>query len=43
MINGKRRHQTAFVALFGTRGRGNSGVDLNAFPEAAVDRVEILA
>jgi iron complex outermembrane receptor protein len=42
MINGKRRHQTAFVALFGTRGRGNSGVDLNSFPEAAVDRVEIL-
>ena len=42
LINGKRRHQTAFVALFGTRGRGNSGVDLNAFPEAAIDRVEIL-
>ncbi|MFL5772901.1 MAG: TonB-dependent receptor plug domain-containing protein, partial [Flavisolibacter sp.] len=42
MINGKRRHQTAFVALFGTRGRGNSGVDLNAFPESAVDRIEIL-
>ena len=41
-INGKRRHQTAFVGLFGTRGRGNSGVDLNAFPEAAVDRIEIL-
>lgn len=42
LINGKRRHQTAFVALFGTRGRGNSGVDLNAFPEAAVDKIEIL-
>ena len=42
MINGKRRHQTAFVALFGTRGRGNSGEDLNAFPEGAVDRIEIL-
>ena len=42
LINGKRRHQTAFVALFGTRGRGNSGVDLNSFPEAAVDRIEIL-
>jgi len=42
LINGKRRHQTAFVGLFGTRGRGNSGVDLNAFPEASVDRVEIL-
>lgn len=42
LINGKRRHQTAFVALFGTRGRGNSGTDLNSFPEAAVDRIEIL-
>ncbi|MEP6746919.1 MAG: TonB-dependent receptor [Bacteroidota bacterium] len=42
LINGKRRHQTAFVGLFGTRGRGNSGVDLNAFPEASVDRIEIL-
>lgn len=42
LINGKRRHQTAFVALFGTRGRGNSGIDMNAFPEASVDRIEIL-
>ncbi|HMH32708.1 MAG TPA: TonB-dependent receptor, partial [Puia sp.] len=40
--NGKRRHQTAFVGLFGTRGRGNSGADLNSFPESAVDRIEIL-
>jgi iron complex outermembrane recepter protein len=42
LINGKRRHQTAFVVLFGSRGRGNSGADLNAFPQIAVDRVEIL-
>lgn len=42
LINGKRRHQTAFVGLFGTRGRGNSGADLNAFPASAVDRIEIL-
>ncbi len=42
LINGKRRHSTALVALFGTRGRGNSGVDLNAFPQSAVDRIEIL-
>ncbi len=42
LINGKRRHQTAFVAVFGTRGRGNSGTDLNAIPAAAIDRVEIL-
>ncbi|MBK8405382.1 MAG: TonB-dependent receptor [Saprospiraceae bacterium] len=42
LVNGKRRHQTAFVSVFGTRGRGNSGTDLNAFPAAALDRVEIL-
>ena len=42
LINGKRRHPTAFVGLFGTRGRGGSGVDLNGFPQAAVDRIEIL-
>ncbi len=42
LINGKRRHQTAFVALFGTRGRGASGADLNSFPQASVDRLEIL-
>ena len=42
LVNGKRRHQTAFVAVFGTRGRGNSGTDLNAIPASAIDRVEIL-
>lgn len=42
LINGKRRHNTALVALFGTRGRGASGTDLNAFPQIAVDRIEIL-
>lgn len=42
LINGKRRHQTAFVSVFGTRGRGNSGTDLNAIPTQAIDRVEIL-
>jgi len=42
LINGKRRHPTAFVGLFGTRGRANSGVDMNGFPVAAVDRIEIL-
>ena len=42
LVNGKRRHQTAFVAVFGTRGRGNSGTDLNAFPSSAFERVEIL-
>lgn len=42
LINGKRRHSTALVGLFGTRGRAGSGVDLNSFPMSAVDRIEIL-
>ena len=42
LINGKRRHLAGFVSEFGTRGRGNSGTDLNAIPEASIDRVEIL-
>ncbi|MEJ8842188.1 TonB-dependent receptor [Lacibacter sp. H375] len=42
LINGKRRHQTAFIAVFGTRGRGNSGTDLSAIPVGAIDRVEVL-
>jgi iron complex outermembrane receptor protein len=42
LINGKRRHQTAFVSVFGTRGRGNSGTDLNAIPISSINRIEIL-
>ncbi|MBB6107415.1 iron complex outermembrane recepter protein [Mucilaginibacter lappiensis] len=42
LVNGKRRHSTAFVSVFGTRGRGNSGVDLSSIPTAAIDKVEIL-
>jgi iron complex outermembrane receptor protein len=42
LVNGKRRHLSAFVNQVGTRGRGNSGTDLNAIPEAAIDRIEIL-
>lgn len=42
LINGKRRHQTAFVSVFGTRGRGNSGTDLNAILTQSIDRIEIL-
>ena len=42
LINGKRRHMSAFVNQVGTRGRGNSGYDLNAIPEDAIDRVEVL-
>ncbi|MBC6491042.1 TonB-dependent receptor domain-containing protein [Flavihumibacter stibioxidans] len=42
LVNGKRRHQTSFVAVFGARGRGNSGTDLSAIPIGAIERVEIL-
>jgi iron complex outermembrane receptor protein len=42
LINGKRRHQSALVNLIGTRGRGNTGTDLNAIPAAAIERIEIL-
>ncbi len=42
LLNGKRRHQSAFVAVFGTRGRGNSGTDLNAIPVSSIDRIEVL-
>ncbi len=42
LINGKRRHQSSLVNIFGTRGRGNSGTDLNAIPVAAIKRIEIL-
>src|SRR6185503_17945093 len=42
LINGKRRHQTALVNLYGSRGRGNSGTDLNAIPAAAIERIEVL-
>ena len=42
LINGKRRHQSSLVNLFGTRGRGNTGTDLNAIPAASIKRIEIL-
>jgi iron complex outermembrane receptor protein len=42
LINGKRRHQSALVNMFGSRGRGNTGTDLNAIPAAAIERIEIL-
>jgi iron complex outermembrane receptor protein len=43
LVNGWRRHQTALVNTFayGT-GAGSSGVDLNAIPSSAVDRIEVL-
>ncbi|HEV3049280.1 MAG TPA: TonB-dependent receptor [Longimicrobium sp.] len=42
LINGKRRHQSSLINIFGSRGRGNTGTDLNAIPMAAIERIEIL-
>jgi iron complex outermembrane receptor protein len=42
LINGKRRHQSALVHLNGSIGRGSTGVDLNAIPISAIERIEIL-
>jgi iron complex outermembrane receptor protein len=43
LVNGLRRHQTAIVNTFayGT-GAGSSGVDLNAIPASAIERIEVL-
>src|SRR6266480_3625767 len=43
LVNGWRRHQTALVNTFayGT-GAGSSGVDMNAIPASAMDRIEVL-
>src|SRR6266576_2008174 len=43
LVNGRRRHQTALVntSAYGT-GAGSSGVDLNAIPSSAIDRIEVL-
>jgi iron complex outermembrane receptor protein len=42
LVNGKRRHQSSLINLFGSRGRGNTGTDLNAIPVSAIDHIEIL-
>lgn len=42
LINGKRRHTSALVNVNGTIGRGSTGVDLNAIPSAAIDKIEVL-
>ena len=44
LINGKRRHATAVVHVFGAgnMNSGSSGVDMNAIPPAAVGAMEIL-
>lgn len=43
LVNGWRRHPTALVNNFTYgMGAGSSGVDLNAIPSSAIDRVEVL-
>ncbi|MFQ5746510.1 MAG: TonB-dependent receptor domain-containing protein [Gemmatimonadota bacterium] len=42
LINGKRRHSSALVHVNGTFGRGTVGVDMNAIPTAAIERIEVL-
>ena len=42
LINGKRRHQSSLINIFGTRGRGNTGTDLNAIPVTSIKRIEVL-
>ncbi|MYM35705.1 TonB-dependent receptor [Duganella sp. FT94W] len=42
LVNGKRRHTTALVNLFGARNRGNTGTDMNAIPMLAIKDVQIL-
>ena len=42
LVNGKRRHSSPIINIFGSRGRGSAGVDLNAIPVAAIKTVEVL-
>ena len=42
LVNGKRRHQSSLINIFGSRGRGNTGTDLNTIPMSAIERIEIL-
>lgn len=43
LVDGKRRHRTALVHIFGAgMGAGSSGVDLNALPASMIDRIEVL-
>ena len=42
LINGKRRHTSSLVNLFGARNRGNTGTDMNAIPMLAIKDVQVL-
>lgn len=42
LVNGKRRHQQAVVAVQENVGRGSAGTDLSSIPLSAIAKVEIL-
>ena len=43
LVNGKRRHRGAVIALLGGgKNEGSHGVDINAIPGIALERIEIL-
>ena len=43
LVNGKRRHRGAIIALLGAGiSRGSQGVDVSAIPAIALDRLEVL-
>ena len=43
LLNGKRRHHTALTHYYGAgEGAGSSGVDMNAIPAGAINRLEVL-
>ena len=42
LVNGRRRHTSALLHLGDNVGQGTAGVDLNALPAAALERVEVL-
>ncbi len=42
LVNGKRRHTTALVHVNNSPSRGDTGVDLNAIPSVAIERIEVL-
>ncbi len=42
LINGKRLHNTALTHVNGSVGRGSPGIDFNAIPVTAIERIEVL-
>ena len=42
LVNGKRRHKSAFLNVKDVFGKGSAGTDLNTIPISAIDRIEVL-